>query len=154
MKILYSGWEGWLEKKGMEMTVEEDLEKTLYSVMAMWTDEDDAKNKGVEKGNNNESKNGPSASEGDEEEGYSSDMDLRKLLSKRWSRDAQKKSNKVNGTPDDNRGRKSEDGEGSSERDGAGKRRKRGKKGDDSVGTVDVSPAENTRLITQGRKKN
>ncbi len=78
MKILYSGWEGWLVKKGMEMTVEEDLEITLHSVMAMWTEKDDAKNKGVEKGNNNESKNCPSASEGEEEEGYSSDMDLRK----------------------------------------------------------------------------
>jgi hypothetical protein len=31
MKILYSGWEGWLEKKGIEMTVEEDSEKTLHS---------------------------------------------------------------------------------------------------------------------------
>ncbi len=46
MKILYSGWEGCLEKKGMEMTVEEDLDKTLHSVMAMWKKEDDAENKG------------------------------------------------------------------------------------------------------------
>ncbi len=29
----------------MEMMVEEDLEKTLHSVMALWTNEDDAKNK-------------------------------------------------------------------------------------------------------------
>jgi hypothetical protein len=83
MKILYSGWEGWSEKKGMEMTVEEESEKTLHSVMVMWTDEDDAKNKGVEKGNNNESENRPSASEGEEEEGYSSNMELRKLLCRR-----------------------------------------------------------------------
>ncbi len=38
MEILSSGWEGWLEKKGMGMMVEEDLEKILHSVMAMWTD--------------------------------------------------------------------------------------------------------------------
>ncbi len=57
MMIFYSGWEGWLEKKGKEMMVEEDSEKILHSVMAMWTDEDDAKNKGVEKGNDNESEN-------------------------------------------------------------------------------------------------
>jgi hypothetical protein len=31
--------------------------KTLHSVMAMWTDDDNAKNKGVEKGNDNESEN-------------------------------------------------------------------------------------------------
>jgi hypothetical protein len=35
MKILYSGWEGWLEKKGMEMMVEEDLDKTLHSGMGI-----------------------------------------------------------------------------------------------------------------------
>ncbi len=58
------------------MTVEEDSEKTLHSVMAMWTDEDNANNKGVEKGNDNELKNCLSASAGEEEEGYSSDMDL------------------------------------------------------------------------------
>jgi hypothetical protein len=117
MKILYSGWDGWLEKKGMEMMVEEDSEKTLHSVMAMWTDEDDAKNKGVGKRNDNESENCPSASEVEEEKGYSSDMDFSRLLSRRWSRDARKKSNKGNGTPDDDRGRKSEDEAGSGERD-------------------------------------
>jgi hypothetical protein len=35
MSILYSGWESWLEKKGKEMTVEEDSDKNLHSVMAM-----------------------------------------------------------------------------------------------------------------------
>ncbi len=69
MEILYSGWEGWLEKNGMEITVEEDSEKALHSVMAMWIDEDYAKNKGMEKGNNNKSKICPSACEGEEEEG-------------------------------------------------------------------------------------
>ncbi len=131
MKILYSGWEGWLEKKEMEMMVEEDSDKTLHSVIAMWTEEDDAKNKGVEKGNNNESKIFPCYSEGEEEEGYSSDMDLKKMPSRRWSRDAQRKSDKRYGTPDDDRGGESEDEKGSGERDGAGKRRKLGKKGDD-----------------------
>ena len=111
MEILSSGWEGWLEKKGMGMMVEEDLEKILHSVMAMWTDQDDAKNRGVQKKNDNESENCPSANEGEEEEGYSSGMDLRKLLSRRWSRDVRKKSNKGNGTPDDDRGGKSEDEE-------------------------------------------
>ncbi len=153
MKILYSGWKGWLEEKGMEIMVEEDLEKTLHSVMAIWTDEDNAKNKGVEKGNYNESQNFPSASEGEEEEGYSSDTDLRKLLSRRWSRDTQKKSDKGNSTPDDNRGRKSEDEEGSGERDGARKRRKFWKKGDDSIGGVEVNLAKNTKSSTRGRRE-
>jgi hypothetical protein len=40
MKILHSGWKGWLGKKGMEMMVEEDTDKTLHSFMAMWTDDD------------------------------------------------------------------------------------------------------------------
>ncbi len=133
MKVFYSGWEGWLEKKGMEMMVEEDLEKTLHSVMAMWIDEDDAKNKAVKKGNDNESKNCPSASEGEEKEGYSSDIDLRKMPSRRWSQDARRKSNKGYSTPDDDRGGKSEDEEHSDERDGARKRRKLGKKGDDGM---------------------
>ncbi len=81
-----------MEKKGKEMTVEEDSEKTLHSVMAMGTEDDDAKNKKVEKRNNNESKNCPSTSEGVEEEGYSSDKQLRKLPSWRWSKDVQRKS--------------------------------------------------------------
>jgi hypothetical protein len=53
MRILYNGWESWLEKKGKEMMVEENSDKNLHLVMAMWTDEEDAKNNGVEKGNNN-----------------------------------------------------------------------------------------------------
>jgi hypothetical protein len=81
--------------------------------MAMWTEDDEAKKKGVEKGNNNESEIGPSESENEEEEGYSSDMDLRKMKmpSKRWSKDARRKSNKGYSTPDDNRGRESEEEE-------------------------------------------
>ncbi len=38
-------------------------------------------------------------------------MDLRKMPSRRWYRDAQRKSNKGYSTPDDNRGRGSEDEE-------------------------------------------
>jgi hypothetical protein len=129
MRILHSGWEGQLEKKGKEMTVEEDSDKNLHSVMAMWTEEEDAKNKGVEKGNNNESKICPSESEGQKEEGYSSGMDLRKMPSRRWLQDARRKSNKGNGTPGDNRGRESEDEELSNERDSAGKKRKLGRRG-------------------------
>jgi hypothetical protein len=154
MKILYSGWEGWLEKKGKEMMVEEDSDKILRSVMAMQTEEDDAKNKGMEKGNDIESEIHLNESEGEEEEGYSSDMDLRKMPSRRWSRDVRRKSNEGYNTPDDNRGGESEDEEHSNERDGAGKRRKLGKKGDDSIGGVDVSPSKNTRSSTQGRKEN
>jgi hypothetical protein len=74
------------------MTVEEDSEKTLHSVMKMWKDEDDAKNKGVEKGNDNESKKFLSSSKGEEEEGYSSDVDLRKIPRRRWSRDSRRNS--------------------------------------------------------------
>ncbi len=50
--------------------------------MAMWTEEDDAKNKGVEKGNDNGSEICPSESEGGEEEGYSLDVDFRKMPSR------------------------------------------------------------------------
>jgi hypothetical protein len=35
MRILYSGWESWLEKKGKEMMVEEGSDKNLHSVTAM-----------------------------------------------------------------------------------------------------------------------
>jgi hypothetical protein len=67
MRILYSGWESWLEKKGKEMTVEEDSDKNLHSVMALWTDYDESKKNGVEKENNNESEIGPSESENEED---------------------------------------------------------------------------------------
>ncbi len=83
----------------------------MHSVMAMWTDEDDAKNKGVDKGNDNETKIYPSENEDEEEEGYSSDMDLRKIPSNRWSKDMQRKSNKRSGTPNDNRGGESKEEE-------------------------------------------
>jgi hypothetical protein len=142
MKILYSDWEGWLEKKGKEMMVEEDSDKNSHSVMGMWTEVDDAKNMGVEKGNNNESKICLSESEGEKEEGCSSDMDLRKMPSRRWLRDAQRKSSKGYSTPDDNRGGESEDGECSNERDRAGKKRNIGKMGNDGIGGVEVSPAK------------
>ncbi len=79
MRILYSGWKAsWRRKE------RRDPDENLHSVMAMWTEEDDAKNKGVEKGNNNESKICSSESEDEEEEGYSSDMNLRKMPSRRW----------------------------------------------------------------------
>ncbi len=109
--------------------------------------------KGVEKGNNNESEICPSEKENEEEEGYSSDMNLRKIPSRRWSKDARRKSNKGYNTPDDNRGGESEEEEHSNERDRAGKRRKLGKKGDGSIGGVEVSTAKNTRSSTRGRKE-
>jgi hypothetical protein len=121
--------------------------------MAMWTEEDDAKNKGVEKGNNNESKICLSESEDEEEEGYSSDMDLRKMPSRRWSKDVQRKSDERYGTPDDNGGRESEEEKHSDERDRAGKRSNLVKKGGDSIGGVENIPAKNTRSSTQGRKE-
>ncbi len=92
------------------MTEEEDSDKKLHSVMAMWTEDDEAKKKGVKKGNDNDSKIGPSECENEEEEGYSSDMDLRKMPSRRWSKDTQKKSKKGYSTPDDKRGREIEEG--------------------------------------------
>ncbi len=72
-----------MEKKGKKMMVEEDSDKKLHSVMAMWTEDDEAKKKGVVKGNDNKSKIGPNESENEEEEGYSSDMDLNKMPSRR-----------------------------------------------------------------------
>ncbi len=90
-----------MEKKGKEVIVEEDSDKNLHSVMAMWTEDDEAKKKGVERGSNNESKIGPNESENEKEEGFSPDMDLRYMPSRRWSKDAQRKSNKGYSTPDD-----------------------------------------------------
>ncbi len=55
-------------EEGKEMTVEEDSDKKLHSVMAMWTEDDKAKKKGVGKGNNNYSKIGPSESENKQED--------------------------------------------------------------------------------------
>ncbi len=63
----------------------------------------------MEKGNDNESKICPSESENEEEEGYSLDMDLKKMPSRRWLKDAQRKSDKGYSTLDDNRGRESEE---------------------------------------------
>jgi hypothetical protein len=57
-----------LEKKGKEMSVEEDSDENVHSVMAMWTEEDNAKKKGVEMVNKNDSKIGPSENENEEEE--------------------------------------------------------------------------------------
>ncbi len=76
------------------------------------------------------------------------------MPSRRWSRDARRKSAKGNSTPDYNRGGESEDEEHGNERDGARKRRKLGKKGDVGIGGADVSPAKNTRSSTQRRKEN
>ncbi len=121
--------------------------------MAMWTEDKDAKKKEVEKGNDNESEICLSQSENEKEDGYSSDMDLRKMPSTIWSKDVQRKSDKGYGTPDDNRGRESEGEEHSNERDRARKRRKLGKIGGGGIGSVEVSPAKNTRASTQGRKE-
>jgi hypothetical protein len=153
MRILYNGWESWLEKKGKEMTVEEDSDKNLHSVMAMWTEDTEAKKKGVGKGNDNDSNIGPSESDNEEEDGYSSDMDLRKIPSRRWSKDARRKSNGGYSTPDDKRGKESEEEMSSNEGDRAGKRRKLGKKGDNGIGNVEASPEKKTRSSTQGRKE-
>ncbi len=50
------------------MSVEEDSDENVHSVMAMWTEEDNAKKKGVEMVNKNDSKIGPSENENEEEE--------------------------------------------------------------------------------------
>ncbi len=136
----------------MEIMVEEDLEKSLHSVMAMWKEEDDAKNKGVEKGNNDEAKICQSESEGEQEEGYSSYMDLRKMPSKRWSRDARRNSDK-NTELQMMIGAGNMKMKSAAMREMEPERRKLGKKGDDGIGGVDVSPAKNTRSSTQGRKE-
>ncbi len=142
-----------MEKKGKEMTVEEDSDKNLHSVMAMWTEDDEAKKKGVEKGNNIDSNIGLSIRENGGEDGFSSDMDLRKMPSRRWSKDAWRKSNGGYSTPDDKRDGECEEEVSSDERDRAKKRRKHRKKGDDGIDGVEVSPAKNTKLSTQGRKE-
>jgi hypothetical protein len=64
----------------------------------------------------------------------------------------QRKSDGGYSTPDDKRGSESEEEVSSDERDRARKRRKLGKKGGDGIGSVEVSPAKNTRLSTRGRK--
>ena len=75
------------------------------------------------------------------------------MPSKRWSKDARRKSSKGYSTPYDKRGKESEEEEHSNERYRAGMRRKLGKKGDAGIGSVVVSPAKNTRSSTQGREE-
>jgi hypothetical protein len=58
---------------------------------------------------NIESKIGPSESENEEEAGYSSDMDLRTMPSRIWSKDAWRKSNAGYSTPNEKRGGESEE---------------------------------------------
>jgi hypothetical protein len=57
--------------------------------------------------------------------------------------------------PDDKRGGESEEEEevSSDERDRAGKRRKLGKKGDDGIGSVEVSPAKTQGQVHKGGRK-
>ncbi len=68
------------------------------------------------------------------------------MPSRRLSKDARRKSNRGYRTPDDRRGVESEEEVCGDERDRARKRRKLGRKGDDGIGGVEVSPAKNTRL--------
>ncbi len=105
------------------------------------------------KGINDDSEIGLSECENEEEDQYSSNMNLRKMPSRRWSKNARRKSEGGYSTPDDKRGGESEEEVSSNERDRARKRRKLGKKGDDGIGGVEVSPAKNTKLSTQGRKE-
>jgi hypothetical protein len=65
----------------------------------------------------------------------------------------QRKSDKGYSIPDGKRGRESEEEERINERDRARKRRKLGKKGDDSIGGVEDILAKNTRSSTQSRKE-
>jgi hypothetical protein len=58
-----------LEMKGKEMMVDKDFDKKMHSLMAMWTENNEAKNKGEGKGNYNDFKIGPSESENEEEDG-------------------------------------------------------------------------------------
>jgi hypothetical protein len=73
--------------------------------------------------------------------------------SRRWSKDARRKSDKGYSTLDDNRGGESEEEECTNERDRARKRRKLGKKGDEGIGGVEVSLSKNTSSSTQERKE-
>jgi hypothetical protein len=108
--------------------------------------------KGVEKGNNNESDIGPSKSENEEEEGFSSDINHRKMPSRRWSKDARRKSNKGHSTPDDNWGRESEEEEHMDERDRAGKQRNLGRRGINGIGGLEVSGGRKSRHVYVGTK--
>jgi hypothetical protein len=80
-------------------------------------------------------------------------MDLRKMLSRRWSKDTQRKRDKGYSTPNDKRGGESEEEEHSNKRDRAGKRRKLGKKGDNGIGNVDVSLKKKQGRVHKGGRK-
>jgi len=43
MRVIYGGWERWLNSHSMLQRVGDDLSKTFYSVMATWFDDSDTK---------------------------------------------------------------------------------------------------------------
>ena len=43
MRVLYGGWEQWLNSHGKLYRVGDDSSKTFYSVMATWFDDSDTK---------------------------------------------------------------------------------------------------------------
>jgi hypothetical protein len=116
MRVIYEGFENWLNEYGKEMTVAKNSNKTLHSVLARWTSKAKRNLEKIAETEDVDSK------DDEEDEGYSSDTGSN-LLSKRWSkrdRENQKRSDEHN-----------EDHVGTKERLDK-KRMKRGQKGNNS----------------------
>jgi hypothetical protein len=80
MRMMYGGFESWLNKYGKDITVGKNSNKTLHLVMARWTSKhNDMSRKTLELECN-------ISKEEDEEDGYCSDKGYN-LLSKTWSRE-------------------------------------------------------------------
>jgi hypothetical protein len=90
MRILYRGFEDWLNDVGKQIKVGDDSSRTYHSVMAMWRVEETEDNK-MKKGgkavpSNNSDESTNESDNDDKNEGYMSDSGLR-LLSKKWSKE-------------------------------------------------------------------
>jgi hypothetical protein len=102
MRILYRGFEDWLNDVGKQIKVGDDSSRTYHSVMVMWRAEemeDNKKKKGgkaVPSNNSDESTN--ESDDDNNNKGYMLDSGLRQL-SKKWSKEEmeRKKRSKENG---------------------------------------------------------
>ncbi len=83
MKGIYGGFETWLNKYGKEITVANNSNKTLHSVMARWTSKDEGKSEKSAELESNESKD-------KKDKWYCSDKG-NNLLSRMWSREEREK---------------------------------------------------------------
>ncbi len=101
MRILYRGFEDWLNDVGKQIKVGDNSSRTYHSVMAMWraeeTEDDKMKKGGKAVPSNNSDESTNESDDDNNNEGYMLDSGLR-LLSKKWLKEEmeQKKRSKEN----------------------------------------------------------